>query len=727
MYVEELDLPENAIKALLARGIKKLFPPQELAIKRGLLRYKNLVVCSPTASGKTLIAEIGALKHILDLGGKVLYLTPLRALANEKYYAFTQYEKLGIKTALSTGDYDSDDPWLGDYDWIITTNEKADSLLRHRAKWLRYVTLIIADEIHLIRDPKRGPTLEMVLAKLRKVNSSLQILALSATIRNAKEVAEWLKAELVKTDWRPVVLKEGVYFSGEILFNDNSRIVISEPYSNPLDNLVVDCLSNKGQVLVFASTRGNTVSYARRLADKVRRFLTREDSRYLVEKAREILSLEKNRITENLAEYMQKGVAFHHAGLSHRTRKIIEDAFREAKLKVVCATPTLAAGVNLPARRVIIASYRRYNPELGYFEPIPVLEYKQMAGRAGRPQYDKYGEAILIARTADEMDYLLENYIHAKPERISSQMASERILRTHILASIASDFASNKHELQQILRFTFYAHQFAVEDLVEIVDDSIRYLHRDNLVSIRNGEIKATPLGRRISQLYIDIETATTIIKGLKRREKATPFAYLHLIALTPDIPKLHIRRRELEKYEKILDLRAGELFVEEPMGEEEYRVFLSSIKTAKLLEDWINEVSDDQIIISYDVGPGDIYAITQTAEWLVYSASELAKELGLYSHVANLLELRQRVKYGVKSELLEIIKIKGIGRVRARILYENGYRSLEDLSRASVSDLSRLPLIGPRLAKSIKEFLEGLREEVSIVIEREIRIEDYF
>ncbi|RLE66909.1 MAG: extensin [Thermoprotei archaeon] len=727
MYVEELDIPENAIRHLLMRGIQKLFPPQEQAIEKGVLKRKSLVVCSPTASGKTLIAEIAALKHILDLGGKVLYLTPLRALANEKFHTFSQYETLGIKVALSTGDYDSDDPWLGDYDWIITTNEKADSLLRHKAGWLRYITLVVADEIHLIRDSKRGPTLEMVLAKLRKVISSLQILALSATIRNAEELAEWLNADLVKTEWRPVILREGVYFSGDIFFSDNSKITIPESYPNPLDNLVVDCLNRKGQVLVFAGTRGNAVSYARRLADKVKRFLTHEDTRYLVEKAGEILSVEKNRITESLAEYMQKGVAFHHAGLSYRTRKIIEDAFRNAKLKVVCATPTLAAGVNLPARRVVIASYRRYNPELGYFEPIPVLEYKQMAGRAGRPQYDKYGEAILIARTIDELDYLMENYIYAKPERIFSQMASERILRTHILASIASDFASNKHELQQILKFTFYAHQFTIKDLVEIVNESIEYLHRDNLVSIENGKIKATPLGKRISQLYIDIETATTIIKGLKRKEKATPFAYLHLIALTPDIPKLHIRRREIEKYEKILDLRASELFVEEPIGEEEYKIFLSSIKTAKLLEDWINEISDDQLIISYDVGPGDIYAITQTAEWLVYSASELAKELGFYSHVANLLELRQRVKYGVKSELLEIIKIKGIGRVRARILYENGYRNLDDLSKASLSDLSRLPLIGPKLAKSIKEYLAGLRDEVFITTDREVKIEDYF
>ncbi len=727
MRIEELDLPEEAIRCLTANGIQRLFPPQEMAIEKGLLNGKSLVVCSPTASGKTLIAEIAALKHVLDLGGKVLYLTPLRALATEKFHDFNGYRDLGIRVALSTGDYDSDDPWLGDYNWIITTNEKADSLLRHRAGWLRSITLVVADEIHLIRDSKRGPTLEMVLAKLRKIGSNLQILALSATIRNAEELAAWLGAELVKTNWRPVTLREGVYFSGEIYFDDDSRIPIPEVYSNPVDNLVVDCLSKKGQVLVFASTRSNAVSYARRLADKVKKFLSREENRYLAEIAREILSVEKNKISETLAEFIRKGVAFHHAGLSHRIRKIIEDSFRTMKLKVICATPTLAAGVNLPARRVVIANYRRYNPELGYFEPIPVLEYKQMAGRAGRPQYDRYGEAVLVARTVDELDYLMENYVYAKPERIYSQMASERVLRTHVLASIASGFANNRYELLRLLKFTFYAYQFRVENLMEVVEDCIEHLYSNNLVKVRDEYLEATPLGQRISQLYIDTETAITIIKGLKSRNKATPFAYLHLMALTPDIPKLHIRRREVEKYEKILEMRAGELLVEEPFGEEDYKIFLSSIKTAKLLEDWINEVSDDQLIVSYDVGPGDIYTITQAAEWLVYSAGELAKELGLYSHVASLLELRQRVKFGVKPELLELTRIKGIGRVRARILYENGYKTPEDLSRATISELSKLPLIGPKLARSIKEYLEGLREEVSVATERELRIEDYF
>ncbi|RLE84756.1 MAG: hypothetical protein DRJ39_02625 [Thermoprotei archaeon] len=397
------------------------------------------------------------------------------------------------------------------------------------------------------------------------------------------------------------------------------------------------------------------------------------------------------------------------------------------KLKVICATPTLAAGVNLPARRVIIADYRRYNPELGFFEPIPVLEYKQMAGRAGRPQYDRYGEAVLIARSIEELDYLMENYVFAKPERIHSQLASEKILRTHVLASIASDYAKTELDLLNLLKLTFYAYQFEIENLQSIIRRNLEYLYSNNLIKLLDGMFESTSLGSRVSQLYIDTDTAILIIKGLKKRPIATPFAYLHLIALTEDIPKLHVRKREVEKYENILELRGGELLIEEPLDEDEYALYLSSIKTAKLLEDWINEVLDDQLIIEYDVGPGDIYSITQTAEWLVYSASELAKETGLYSHIARLLELRQRVKHGVKPELLELIKIRGIGRVRARILYENGFKSIEDLRKASLKELSKLPLIGPKLAKSIKEYIDGAIKEIVIGPTSGESIEDYF
>ena len=226
MRVEDLDVPEEAKRIIVESGIVDLYPPQVEAVKAGALEGRNIVLASPTASGKTLVAEFCALKHVLEYGGKVLYLTPLRALASEKYREFRKYTALRkvdgerLSVGISTGDYDSSDPWLRRHDIVIVTNEKLDSLLRHRAPWVEDVSLVVADEVHLINDVERGPTLEVVLARLQQVNPDLQILALSATIRNSEEVAEWLNAIPVTTDWRPVTLREGVLLGDEIQFKD---------------------------------------------------------------------------------------------------------------------------------------------------------------------------------------------------------------------------------------------------------------------------------------------------------------------------------------------------------------------------------------------------------------------------------------------------------------------------------------------------------------------------
>jgi helicase len=227
LRVSELDVPEE-IKVLLdSRGFDELYPPQAEAIEAGVLEGKSLVMASPTASGKTLVAELCAFKHIIERGGKVLYMVPLRALASEKYEDFQAYSALKrrdgekISVGVSTGDLDSRTSWLADYDIVITTNEKCDSLLRHRSPWMEDVSLVIADEVHLIGND-RGPTLEVAIARLRQLKPDLQILALSATIRNVDEVAEWLKAEWIETNWRPVPLKEGVALNERIIFNDGS-------------------------------------------------------------------------------------------------------------------------------------------------------------------------------------------------------------------------------------------------------------------------------------------------------------------------------------------------------------------------------------------------------------------------------------------------------------------------------------------------------------------------
>ena len=209
-------IPERVYN-IIKKDVKELRPCQYKAVKKGLLDGKNLLICTPTASGKTLCAELAFTKTILEKKGKTVYVVPLKALASEKFKDFKQKYPF-IKTALSIGDIDSSDPYLADYDLIIATSEKFDSLIRHRAVWLNDIALVVIDEIHLLNDSGRGPTLEIVITILRKLLKNIQLLGLSATIGNPEQLAEWLDAELVEDSWRPVKLHKGVYLNGKIEF-----------------------------------------------------------------------------------------------------------------------------------------------------------------------------------------------------------------------------------------------------------------------------------------------------------------------------------------------------------------------------------------------------------------------------------------------------------------------------------------------------------------------------
>lgn len=203
---------------ILTKTIKELRPSQSKAVDAGLLDYKSLLVCTPTASGKTLIAELAMLKTVLEKSKKAIYIVPLKALASEKYREFKKkYEGLA-QIARSIGDNDLSDSKLHEYDIILTTSEKLDSLLRHKVEWVRDVGCIVIDEIHLLNDPGRGPTLEILLTILRTILKDAQLIGLSATIGNPQELADWLDARLVQDNWRPVKLYKGLYHAGEIEF-----------------------------------------------------------------------------------------------------------------------------------------------------------------------------------------------------------------------------------------------------------------------------------------------------------------------------------------------------------------------------------------------------------------------------------------------------------------------------------------------------------------------------
>jgi len=219
MQANELMLPKDILEVYAREGVSALRPAQEKAIQAGLLDGKNLLICTPTASGKTLIGELAMVNNLVKEHGTAVYIVPLVALASEKFKDFKRRYAGLLKVALSVGDLDGSDPHLADYDIIVCTAEKLDSLLRHRAPWVSRIATVVVDEVHLLNDVERGPTLEILLTILRTVLPKVQVVALSATIGNPGQLADWLGAELVIDTWRPVELKRGILYDGKITYH----------------------------------------------------------------------------------------------------------------------------------------------------------------------------------------------------------------------------------------------------------------------------------------------------------------------------------------------------------------------------------------------------------------------------------------------------------------------------------------------------------------------------
>ncbi len=769
-------LPAGVGEALEAEGVAELYPPQEAAVEAGVVDGESLVAAVPTASGKTLIAELAMLASI-ERGGKALYIVPLRALASEKKAEFERWEEFGVTVGVSTGNYESDGEWLGSRDVIVATSEKVDSLIRNGAPWIDDLTCVVSDEVHLVNDAGRGPTLEVTLAKLRKVNAGLQTVALSATVGNADVIAEWLDAEFVESDWRPIDLRTGVHFGNAINFDDGSqREVAVDRGEDQTARLVADALDTEedgqgGSSLVFVNSRRNAESSARKLTDVTGSRLTTEERDRLRELAAEVRDVSETDTAEDLAEAVEQGSAFHHAGLTSEHRSLIEDAFRDRLIKVISATPTLAAGVNTPARRVIVRDWRRYDGEFGGMKPLDVLEVHQMCGRAGRPGLDPYGEAVLLANDADGSEELFDRYVWADAEPVRSKLAAEPALRTHVLATVASGFAATRQGLLEFLDNTLYATQTDDEGrLAAVTDTVLDYLAVNEFIererdSDGSERLSATGIGHTVSRLYLDPMSAAEMIDGLRdactpREPDAdampaesgayervapdengdepgfgtyspvdddgdepetddpseadgdpsetdgdpneadgdsdgtgpdiTPLGLYHLVSRTPDMYELYLKSGDRETYTEICYEREREFLGDVPSEYEDVRFedWLASLKTARLLEDWADEVEEDRITERYGVGPGDIRGKVDTAEWLLRAAETLASDVDGIDGDAVLAVRRakKRVEYGVREPLLDLAGVRNVGRKRARRLYEAGVETRADLREADKS-----------------------------------------
>lgn len=709
MKIEELEIPEEAKKVLEEQGIKELYPVQEKAIEKGLLDGEDLLVSAPTASGKTLIPILATIKNVYENNGKAIYLVPLKALANEKWNEFSTFSNIKkkngekIRVGISTGDFDSTGEDLRKFDIIIATYEKMDSLIRHKPSWLKNISLLTFDEIHLIGFVDRGPTVEMVLTWLKEISQESQKIALSATITNAKKIAKWIDANLVLSNWRPVPLREGIYSSNKIMIEGNI-IEVNKVFNDELQDLTNYAINDEGQILFFVPTRKSAVALARKLSSVTFLSLKEREKRILEEKSKELSSIEDlTPVGNELAKLVKKGAAFHHAGLTSFQRKTVEEMFRKHYIKALVATPTLAAGVNLPAKYVCITSLERYSHEVGYTQ-IPVLEYKQMAGRAGRPQFDNEGYSLIYVRNQEDIEYYLSNYIKAEPEPIRSNLIYSNYITSAVLSTIVIGLASDEVELEYLFEKTFLAEEKNKQLVRYKVSQALEYLIKNGAVTVTN-ELKPTPLGRRISELYILPETAFSILEKISNLpQKVSDITLLQIVVSTPDMhPLLSSTRRDVEWIDEFVSQHYEELYFVDTES-----AIQDQIKTIRAIKMWIEEEPLDKIYEEIGVEPGDMYALNEKATWLLYAASEISKWSKHSELVREFSILSERVKHGVKEELLDLVSLEGIGRVRARNLFRHGIRNKSDLSRTSFEELVRIPGIGTTLAYKIKSQVGG-------------------
>ena len=496
---------------------------------------------------------------------------------------------------------------------------------------------------------------------------------------------------------------------------------IPTPSQIPVIDLALDTIKKGKQALVFVNTRRSAEKTAEDISKAIRE--TNPEWTKLSDQLLNALAAPTSQC-ERLAKCAVKGIVFHHAGLTHKQKELIEDNFRSGIIKIIACTPTLAAGLDLPAFRTILKDLKRFGAR--GLSPIPVLEYNQMAGRAGRPKYDTFGEAISIAQSDGEKEKITEMYIQGEPEEIYSKLAVEPVLRTYILSLIASGVVKTHEQLMEFFGKTFWAFQYKdIEKIEMIIDKMIELLEEWEFLE----GMKATKLGKRVAELYIDPYTAYYFLGCLQRatQKPIVAFSLLQMISHTLEMrPLLNVRVREADEIQEKLNFYSDNLIDPEPsLYDPEYEDYLSTVKTALFFNDWIEEKSEEQLLESFNIRPGETRAKLDTADWLLYTAEELAKLQQFKPVVNEIIKLRVRLEYGAKEELMPLLKLKGIGRVRGRKLFANGIRSIGDVKNADIMTLGQL--VGKGIAEDLKKQLGEKTIEVKPNKRKgQIALEDY-
>jgi len=667
--------------------IEKLNPAQKAAIKQGYLEDQhNYILAIPTASGKTLLGLMAAIKTILE-GGKVIYTVPLISIQNEKIKEFKELEKHGISVGK--------DPRSSDL--AIMVFESFDILTRFSWNTLKEIDLLIVDEFHMIGEYTRGPIIECAITRSMILNPGMRIIALSATLSNLEEIGAWLNAKVIQHDYRPVPLYKEVISLDMLNAREKNEAIVK---------ILQDAIKDENQILVFVSTRRFTEALATFVSQKIGKKIPKETRKKFNEVADKILEIPQKSGSAptftclKLAECIRGGVAFHHAGLFTRQREIIEDEFRNGNLYMITATPSLMYGVNLPSQTVIIRDYTRWTRQGPKW--IPVFDYEQMSGRAGRPQYDQVGYSYLLAKSPEEAYQLREYYIQGEVEPTSSKLIENKDAVYHqIIGQIAAGLSDNPDELIEFFKKTFYGHQLTNNPNMNIFADNLEYEINSSLEFLIKNEIirptptglRATPFGLLIANSNYSVETSIKLRHLATEMDELDTYKLIYEICKTPDMPFISFKTRK------------GKDRVREKL--QENGIFVMDVgnpeATASSLIEWINERSEYEIENLFNVYAASTRRAAYEASQLIRFFKKICEVAGVYGHSQALDMLTARLYYGVKEDIIPfVVGVKRLGRVRARRLVKTFGYNLENVNE---DELQKVDGIGPKMAAAIKKY----------------------
>jgi len=649
---------------------------------------ENIVASAPTASGKTALAELAICRTLRD-EGTALFVAPMRALTNEKESEWERFEDLGYSVYVVTGERDLNPRRAEHADILVMTPEKADSATRkHESARYSFVTdvdTVVVDEVHLLDSETRGGVLEVVVSRLRRLTDP-RLVALSATMPNIDDVAAWLDAPPEATfefgdDYRPVDLHADVrtYTHGENSFADKYRrlyraLDLAEPH-----------IREDGQALVFVSSRQDAV----RAAAKARDELAERDVPVGSRGDYDFHTDAKELGNDKLRKAVLDGVAFHHAGLSKDDRDRVEQWFKEGKVKLLFSTSTLAWGVNLPARCVVIRDTKHHDPLEGEVDISP-LDILQMLGRAGRPGYDDVGYGWVICDRSDADRY---RRLLREGKEIESRLDEE--LDAHLNAEIAMGTIGDLDDVMSWLETTFYyvrarskPDRYDFENLRDRVRTRLEALVERGFVETDDQlGVEATTLGRLASKYYLRLDTAADF-RDLTERDRITVDGVLETVAGAAEFHSVSARQSELDAIETVLTGTETNL----EGGPRKVLAILEASMAGSTPADLRS----------------DAWVIRQNALRLLAALREFLDSFA-GPRAANLASrVEARVENGVSRDAVGLTAIDGVGAGRASTLAGAGLESPADVVDAGVSELAAVGL-SEGVAERVVESARGL------------------